>query len=233
MVKERVGDILTLIVVIGLMVLAFLALRRMDSIRKDNVRLSGIITEKNAALEFTKNEVGRLVAEKKAAEIEAKDLKRMYPEIYNAITKELNIKTKELKAYIKSEIEVAASGKGVINNNHYYTLPSGDTVRVSQYSMDDGFLKFKANLLDSSYTYLYQDTVKQAIALKKKWLLGKESLYGSATLSNPSAKVVGSQSILINDYKDKRFGLGIGILYDPFSGQPHFGVGLQYNLIKF
>lgn len=227
---ERKDTVFIFIIAALLVTLFFVSKRAQQA-----TDLESAIAEKNSDIEYHVNNESRLIAERKAAEITADDIKKFYPAIQAALKDELDVKTKDLKAYIKSEIRAAGSGDAGITNN-YYTTPDGKRKEYPTFSVDDGYLSLKMDWLDSlhaPYSYSYTDTIKQTISVKKKWFLGKEQLYGSATLSNPNAKVTGSESVLIRDYKDKRFGLGFGVLYDPFVNQVRIGIGLQYNLIRF
>lgn len=208
---------------------AFLKLeRRIDS-------YESVISEKNSQIEYFMNENGQLVAGKQAAEVAVKDLKSMYPEIYRSLSRDLDVKLKDLKTYMESGFKASGSGNGQIHN-HYYSNESGDSILSRSLVIDDTYLNLKATILDSAnspYTYTYSDTIKQTISIKRKWFLGNEYLYGSAVLSNPNANITSSKNILIQDYKDKRFSLGIGTFYDPSSGKIRLGVGLSYALFKF
>jgi hypothetical protein len=199
---------------------------------QDRQSHESILSEKNATIEYYRTQTGRLVAEKNAAVLRSRDLEKAYPEIYKALKTDFDIKTKDLKAYIRSEIQATGSGTAdIINNDYHYGVKQGAQLRVN-----DNYLKLEATVLDSlhaSYSYTYSDTIQQAISIRKKWFLGRETLYGSAMLSNPSAKVVGSTNISIDNYRDKRFGLGVGVFYDPFTNSPRVGIGVTYNLIKF
>lgn len=191
--------------------------------------LQSAIEEKNGKITHYMNENGRIVAEKNAAEIEVNQLRSMYPEIYKSISKDFNIRIKDLKAYMESEFKVTGSGKSDVHN-HYYPESKSNVMEVVS---RDGYLDYSGVILDSTqarYTYTYTDTIKQTISVKRKWFLGNEKMYGSATLSNPNARVIGGKSILMREYKDKRFGLGMGVYYD---GTFRLGVGLQYNILKF
>jgi septal ring factor EnvC (AmiA/AmiB activator) len=195
-------------------------------------RMESVISEKNAELEFFRSQTGKLLAQKNAAELRSKELEEAYPEIYNTLKKDFDIKVKDLKAYIKNEFKATGSGNADINN-HYTTIIGGK--EATSLSVNDGYLAFEAVVKDSlnaPYTYTYSDTIQQAIAVKKKWILGRERLYGTATLSNPNAKVTGSTNVLINDYRDKRFGVGPFIGYNPFTNGVTIGIGVQYSLIK-
>lgn len=196
--------------------------------------LRSVLNETNSKIEYYKNEHGLLVAQKAAAELRASELKAMYPDIYNSISKDLNIKVKDLKAYIESSFKATSSGTGSITNNYYQTAYGKK--HYSVFSASDGFLNIRAELVDSlhtPYSYTYTDTVKQSISVKKRWFLGNDKLYGSATMANPKAIITGSSNILITQYRDKRWALTVGLMYDPFSRQVVPGIGIGYNLIKF
>lgn len=203
---------------------------------QDRIRsYESVIKEKNDEITYHKNQNGLLVARKSAAELAVEDIKNSYPEIYRALKRDLDISVRDLKAYIQSEISVTGTGDGSVVNN-YFTTNKYDTVKYRTFSMSDGYLEMNADILDSGkapYKYTYADTVKQAISTSRKWFLGREYLYGSATLSNPNAKVVGSTNVLIKDYKPRKWGVGIGAQYNLMTGKPSLGVGIQYNLISF
>jgi hypothetical protein len=225
-------DLIYLIAITCIMAVAYTAFnwqkKKIDS-------FESVIAEKNSQIDYFMNENGKLVAGKAAAEVAYSDIKNMYPELYRSLSKDLDVKVKDLKAYIQTEFKASGSGTGTVTNN-YYVSESGERVGSSDLVISDGWLLLTATILDSTkapYSYTYSDTVKQSISLKRDWILGNEKLYGSATLSNPNSKVTGSTNILIREYKDKRFSLGVGAIYDPSSGRFHLGVGVNYALFKF
>jgi hypothetical protein len=196
--------------------------------------LESVVSEKNSRIKYFESENGRLISEKEAATVRASELEKMYPEVYKKLSSEMNIKVKDLKAYIESSFKSSGSGSGTITNN-YYTTPSG-IKRHGVFKASDGYLDIKADLIDSlnsPYTYTYTDTISQSISTKKKWFLGNERLYGTATMSNPRAIITGSNNILIDNYRDKRWGFGIVMTYDFGSSRFIPGLGISYNLIKF
>lgn len=194
-----------------------------------------IIDQKNSEIAYHVNENGRMVAEKGAAEMKYKELQRSYPQIYKSIKDDMDIKIRNLRAYIQSEFQASASNNGTITNNYIITADS-TRKQYKVLNINDGYLKLVSYVGDSTvspYNYTYTDTVKQAISISRKWFLGNEHMYSTATMSNPNSKVYGNTSILIKNYRDKRFGVGIGANYNPFTNKVYFGVGIQYNLIKF
>lgn len=191
--------------------------------------LSSVIEEKSSEVSYYKNENGKIVAEKKAAEITASELRKMYPEIQKSIAKDFGIKVKDLKLYMESQFKSTGGGKAEVHN-HYYP---DEKTSYTEISANDGYLEFKGKVYDSltaSYQYSYTDTIKQTMSMKRDWILGNQYLYGSATLSNPNAKVTGGKAVLMKDYKDKRWGVGVGLFYD---GRPRLGLGIQYNVVRF
>ena len=96
-------------------------------------------------------------------------------------------------------------------------------------------MDFSAKVYDSlnaPYVYTYSDTLQYAFHVKKKWFLGNEQLYGSGMLSNPNAKITNSTSVLIKDYRDKRFYLGAGMSYD-INGNFVPSIQIGYSIYKF
>lgn len=227
--RER---IVFIAVIISLLFLIYFITRQHNEVVSS---YKSILDQKNSEIEYHVNEKGKIISEKGAAEMRYRDLQKAYPQIYKSIKDDMDIKIKNLRAYIQSEFQASASNNGTITNNYIITADS----TKKQYrvlNINDGYLKLVSYIGDSSnspYNYTYTDTVKQAISIKRKWFLGNEHMYATAAMSNPNSKVYGNSSILIKDYRDKRFGVGIGANYNPFTNKIYFGIGIQYNLIKF
>jgi hypothetical protein len=202
-------------------------------LKRENKSLSSAIEEKNAEIKYRTNERGKLIAEKQVAEIRAKDLEQAYPKLAESIIKDFDIKLKNLRAYMQAEFAAHGQGQSSITNN-YYTDSTGVQKSYWQLKAADGYLDFQADVYDSlhaPYKYVYSDTMKYAFNLHGKWYERKK-LYGSGMLSNKNAKITNSTSILINDYKDKRFGIGPYVGMD-YRLQPSFGISVHYSIVKF
>lgn len=224
-----------ILIIIGMAIALLIVTLLLEKNSEYTKALETKLSNSNQEVEYLKSETGNLLARARAAEVRADDISKIYPEIANTLIKDFDIKVKDLKVFISSEIKATSTGTGTITNNHYHVTSEGDSVRYSEFSMNDGYLRMSASLFDSlhsPYRYEYADTISVAIHTDRKWLFGKEQLYTTSMLANPSAKVVGGKNILVKDYRDKRFGIGVGVVYNPFSGT-HVGIGLQYNLIKF
>lgn len=133
-------------------------------------------------------------------------------------------------------------------NGSMYFLDNSDTVEVTieganQFQpfallAQDGYLDFQAEVYDplnAPYEYTYGDTAKTAFIMKGKWFQ-KKQLYASTLFSNPNAKILNTTNILVDQCKDKRFGIGpyIGAgLNSQLQPQTTVGISVHYSLIKF
>lgn len=200
-----------------------------ESDRKDT-----IIAEKTDSVRHWKTESGRQAIEKTAAIATAKEFKEAYPKFAEELKKEFDVKVKDLKAFVRAEFQARGEGTGSISNT-YYVDSTGQ--RYKEFTMDDGYLKFRTTLFDSltmaPYQYTYGDTLTYGFRTKKKWFLGNEKLYGFGGLKNPQAKIINATNVLIDDYKDKRFVVGPYVGYSISGNRVDFGVSLTYAIWKF
>lgn len=196
--------------------------------------LESVIREKDSEIEYRRTREGRIVASKDAAELRAQEIANNYPKIVDELKKDFDIKIKNLKAYIRSEVGAQGQGTGEITN-HYHL--SDSTRRFREFTMDDGYLSFRTTLYDTAvqapYQYTYSDTITTVIHGKRKWILGNERLYSSSMLRNPNARVTGMTNIMVDSHRDKRWCLSVGASYDPFSNSVRPGVNFGYALFKF
>lgn len=209
-----------------------------------------VIREKNATIEYHVNENGKIVAKKEAAELRAKDLEKSYPEIYKFIREEMDVNAKNLKAFVRNEFAAHGTGTGSIINNHYYDSSTNTAFDSLKYRASDGFMTFSVNLelkftdnkityTQSPYHYEYIDTASTAIHGRKKWFLGNEKLYSTTTFANPQAKIMGTTNILVNNYKDKRWSIGLSAGYGIVKTKEEVNTGwfvgptVHYSLFKF
>lgn len=226
----------SVVILVALISLYFFT-RRLSGLETTVKQQKSIIAQKNAEIEYRLNKNKELIADKLSVELTNKQLIESYPKLAEQIQRDFDIKIKNLKAYMQAEFSASGEGSSTINN-HYYTDSSGVKRRYWKLKASDGYLDFLATVYDSTnapYEYKYSDKVEFAIHAKKKWILGNEKLYGSAKLSNPNAVVTGSESMLINDFRDKRWSVGPFVGAGVVGGDVKivFGVGVQYGLFKF
>lgn len=208
-----------------------------DKDRKSQARekqYQSVITEKDAVIKYHVNDKGKIIAEKEASQISTKEFLDAYQSEAERLRNDMDIRTKNLRAYIQASFDAKGQGTGSVINNYYDS--AGHKMLTRHFTMTDGYLTFNAiidSTAKSNYVYDYQDSLIYAFHVKKKWLLAPEKFYGSGMLSNKNAKITNATNVLINDYKDKRWVISAGVGYDPFSNQFRPVVSLGYALFKF
>lgn len=230
--KTYTREIIAYVVVVFLLFLLW-DLRRHSKNTEEQFKSAH--TESKSQIKYLTNEMGRILSEKKTAEITSKQ----FIELYNAEAKqlrEMDVRIKGLKAFVKAEIKASGSGLSTITTGDTdlaFTSEDPADPGESTLNFNDGYLSFSSSLPSMKSNYTYTDTLVYAISFKRKWFLGKESLYSSATMMNKNSKITNSTDVLINDYKDKRWAVTVGPYYDPFRGQAGVSIGIGYSLIKF
>lgn len=201
-----------------------------------------------------RNDNGRLLSQVSAAEIRAKDIERQLPEVYASLKKDFDIKSRNLRAYMQAEFVARGSGNaeikpiteldsGTYSNGSgekptWHTLKS-DTTELQPFAMfiDDGYLNLMSEVYSEDrapYQYTYSDTLKYAFHMKGK-LFSKKQLYGTGMLSNANARILNSEAVLINEFRDRRFGIGPSVSYGlgPDGMNWQIGISIHYSIIKF
>lgn len=184
-----------------------------------------------------RNDNGRLLSQVSAAEIRAKDIEKQLPEVYASLKKDFDIKSRNLRAYMQAEFVARGSGNATITKIDT-VLQTNSKFEPFAVIVQDGYLSLQADVYDSltaPYEYEYADTIKYAFHMKGKFLQRKQ-LYGTGMLSNPNAMIVNSDAVLVNEFKDKRWGIGPALTYGVSSDGKlnfNFGISVHYSLIKF
>lgn len=225
-----------ILIIAALAFLTFHFYERLQSQRRNNDITKAILREKTDSISYWKNKHGQVVSEKAAAEIRTKDFEEHYQQDVKRLKEELNISTKELKAYVKAQFAAQGTGSTTIVHNHY-TDSTGAQVVKPVFNIDDGYLALDAAINGNQvdYNYTYNDDFIYAFHTKKDWFFGKEKLYGSGRLSNPNARITNATNVLINNYRDKRWVISAGVSYLPFLPESpvQLSVTFGYALIKF
>jgi hypothetical protein len=236
-VKMKKSEIiLSTIILIMIWILSFVVgqykLKSSESDRK-----SSIIREKTDSIKYIQTESGKIAAQKSAALARVDELEASYPELMDVIN-DMRIEIKNVKAVVRNEFEARGQGNSTINN-HYYTDSIGVKRNYWELKASDGYFTFNAKVYDSlnaPWTHTYRDTVTTVIHSDHKWWhLRKEKLFASSVMENPSAKITGTTNVLVDTYKDRRFGLMVGMSYSPLTPRtpvlPTITIG--YNVFKF
>lgn len=247
--KTRALIVVSIAFIIVVIVLIF-ASRKIDSLNTLVDQKESVIAEKNAIITYERTDKGKIKAQKEAAELRSKDLEKAYPEIYKFIKDELDINTKNVKAFVRNEFIARGTGTGSVVTNNYYDSSTNTSFDSLKYVAGDGYFSFNVNFelrfknnkfsyTQSPYHHQYIDTASTVIHGKKKWFLGSEKLYSTTTFANPNAKITGTTNILVNNYRDKRFSISISAGYglvkvkDEVHAGWFIGPTASYSLFKF
>lgn len=225
----------TLIVLALILALAHF-IERSRKLNDEMDRKESVIAEKTDSIKHWKNSAGQAVAEKVAAQVSTKELKEFYKSEIDQIREELGIKDKNLRAFVKAEFAAHGEGSTVINNQ-FFQDSSGVSVERNTFMIADGYLTLDA-ILDSTevnYKYNYKDELLTAFEVRRSWVFGKEKLFASGRLKNKNAMITNSTSVMVDNYKDRRFVVVAGASWLPFNPDVQFWPTLTvgYALIKF
>jgi hypothetical protein len=193
--------------------------------------IKSLVDEKEATIREFRTVQGKTATEKVTAEVSKQDLKDHYPELTKELA-DLKIQVRQLQGILTTTIE--AKGKGeVIIVRDTIRLPGAVPVILDSVKINDGYLRFKGQAKNGlfGYSYTYQDSMTFAIARKRNWLFGKETLYGTGKLQNPNAKITNQTSLVIKN-RDKRWNVSAGVGYDFYGKRVVPTVYAGYSLIK-
>lgn len=214
---------------------AFFFLDRWIKERDHNKQVQSILTQKQDSIRYHKNKYNQVVAERQSDQITSKEFTDYYKDETQKLKDQLNVTAKDLRAYMDAKFVAVGQGPTTIIHNHYKDS-TGRAHDSTSMRISDGFLALRATIYDSlhaDYKYTYSDSMTFAISSKKKWFLGNETLYGSGVFGNPKTKITHSTSVLIKDYRDKRWVVSAGVSYNPFINQFQPAVHFGYALFKF
>lgn len=200
------------------------------SVKMDS--MESVLQEKNAEITAFKTQSGRIVTEKPAATITKDDLQEHYPDIV-AELKDLKAQVKNVRAVLKATIETKGEGIPIIIRDTV-RLPTGLESRDSLF-VNDGYLDFRSSISfteNAGYKYTYSDSILFALVRKKKSWLGKKELFGQVRMSNPNSRSLGQTSIMISE-RPKRFYIGAGVSYNPFTNTFEPSIQAGYKLLSF
>lgn len=228
-------------ILLAFMILALLHIHEQDHRTRG---LESALNERDAQLITYRSANGKLISEKQVAQLRVKELQDAYPKLETEL-QQMKVKVKNLQAYSKQEFVSEGSGQLKVTHIPYdtasfvwETFTTGTPQTKFQpfaVVVQDGYLDFQAEVYDSlnaPYHYQYRDTITTVFHFKRKWFMGRKTLYSSSMLQNPEAKVISSTNILVKEYHDKRFGIGPYVGMD-INLRPSFGLSVQYSLIKF
>lgn len=194
-----------------------------------------------------KNKAGESIAEAVQARSSLQVYQQTHPEEISQILKDFGVRPSDLRHVLRASFQAQNQGSAIVRIHHYDTLRiagkpevilRGDTIETKIY---DGYLDLKSTIVrgedfwgdQAEWKYLYTDTLSVIGKVKHKGLFRKESYFVNAMLKNPRAQVTSLRDVEVAEFKDKRFGVGPAVIYDPLSGTVRVGIGISYNLFKF
>lgn len=215
---------------------------RADKAQAESTRKDSVIREKSDSLRYERNSNGLLIAEKASAKVATKEMQDFYSKEIDEIKNQLDINTKNIKAFVKAEFQARGSGNATVTPV-VVTNEDGTTEEMTDFEFKDQFLTFNSRILSGETSapsqYTYTDTFTFTFHTKKKNWFAKEELYGSGYFMNPNAKVTKATNVLVDNYKDKRWGIGVAAGYGVFIHDDEVKVGpgvmvsVHRTLIKF
>lgn len=222
----------TLLIVAALVMVIVYLIFRLQSKSNQLDSANSALTEKEATIREFRTLQGKTATEKVTAVISTGDLKDHYPEVAKELA-DLKIQLRNIKGVLTASIESTGKGEVIIVRDTI-RLPGAVPVVLDSVKINDGYLKFRGQAKNGmfGYSYTYQDSMTFAIARKRNWLFGKETLSGTGKLQNPNAKITNQTSIVIPT-RDKRFNISAGIGYDFYNKRAVPTVYAGYSLIKF
>lgn len=233
-IKEYLAPIFALTTISLLALLFHTCERKRD---REN-SLQSVITEKTHEMKIRRTKDSLSISDKDKAILSSVNEALKY---YGTEMAELkkqgeysNAEIKALKSFIKAEFAANTSGVTPVITNNYYDSGKQQMVQARSASFRDKHFNIHTIMLPDRAiwdTVQYKATFTAAGFQKTKWF--KTRTYVNAFLDDKNAAVTGMTNFELKEVKDKRFGLGPAVIYDPFSNSFHIGVGVHYDLIKF
>lgn len=226
---------LTILIIFVVLLLIIAGLTwQLTATKKELHNKETVINEKTDSLRELISKSGEKIYVKATAVVDPKDFDKYYKELSQKLSKDMDVKIKNLKAVFDARL--LAQGFGQVIGKDTVVIKSGVQTHETQFLINDNYLNFNGTLDTANrltYNYNYSDELTFAIAGKKKWFLGNEKLYGTGHLKNPNAKITNQTSVIVEKYRDKRFYVGAGISYDPFVNQVRPTLQVGWALFKF
>jgi hypothetical protein len=192
----------------------------LSSVQNENAKQS-VIIKRYIAPDSTKHAVYTVT------------LAKTEPEKYQAtggyldsLVRALNVKVEQIAEMTRVKAVVKDKVKTVVT----------DSVGYQTYHYKNRWLNAELSTKDSILAYSYNVELVNAKYYKGNWLTGK-TWYNDVSLADPNGYIVGVHSFKLPPERTKRIGFGLqaGYHYNPNSlvFEPHIGLGISYNLIRF
>lgn len=232
--KDRVMIALVILVII-MLVLFCIALSAYLKDHKKLENAGSVIAEKDAKISYYKAKSGRVVSSKSAAVVTHDQFAEYYPELKKTLS-DLNIKVNNLNSIVRAGFLARSASYGKIDTvivvkSDSLKWANRRAVVGNRFYTDSLYWNTSGTKITSRMTY--QDSITMIFHVNKNGLFRRNTLAASASFNNPDAIVLNQTAVEVKEFKDKRFGVGVMVGYDPFHNSPGVLVGVSYDLFKF
>lgn len=155
-------------------------------------------------------------------------------QMVDSLARELRIKQKEIERYITIVSESNYSGIKTVERDTVYIGPDSIHIPGSYIEFRNHYIDLAASITDSVrfYRLLTLDTLSGVF---QHTVIGGQSFNKFiATHSSPYSRIVGLEDIKVaEEPKYRRWALGAHAGWNPFTRQPDFSIGINYDVLRF
>lgn len=217
---------------------------------------SSMIEADKGQIAFHENKAREAIAQTAQARVSLQEYQLTHPEEVALILKEFGLKPSQLGAYLRASFQAKNKGVSVMHTVH--PPPAGNSLDStmigeapgivaltgeSTFDINDKYLSLHGSIKPGDFfqevkwEYIYSDTLYFVGHTNRKNffnpLFKKEKFFVDAKVNNPKAQITSLRNVQITEFKDKRFAVGPGVMFDPFSGKVVVGIGINYAIFKF
>lgn len=212
----------------------------------ENNTLIEAIKDKEAKIVYYKDQTGKEHARVNQVTASKKQIEFLFKGKLDSVSKELNIKSKQITDYI--QVINSTAGKFTSKVDTFFTpgvvvkIQGKDSiVKTIDYlgtNYKDAWLDFKAKIKNGTFEGQY--TIKDSLELVSYWKrtgflgLGKKDYFIDISSKNPNSKIQNAKNFKIQSPKDNKIGIGIiggfGLDVKDFRPSPFIGVGVYYKI---
>lgn len=233
---------LIMLLVVG--VYAIFATKSCRSKVIENNILVEAIKDKEAKIFYYKDQSGKEHARANQVTASKKQIEYLFRGKLDSISKELDIKSKQITDYIQISNSTGGNFSSKIDTFYktsYIPVKGKDSiVKTIDYlgtKYNDTWLDFKAKIKNGTFDAEY--TIKDSLDIVSYWKrtgflgLGRKDYFIDISSKNPNTKIQNAKNFKISTQKDNKIGFGLiggyGIDVKTFRPAPFIGVGVYYK----
>jgi hypothetical protein len=216
------------VVVVLILLLCIAGWQNAENQRNDII---GVVQHHADSLKYKRDAAGREHAEKLQTIAGREAIELIYKHTIDSLTQALRIKPKQINNYIT--VGVKDTGAFTTTTDTVYLK---DSSKALHFVYNDRWLRMSGIVgKEAQITYAMTDSLVYVTYTKKKWLLGKKSVYANIYSLNPAVHVTGLESVSIRTERPKRWSAGpyVGYGWNGAVWVPTAGVSVQYALVRW